>query len=267
MSGYIKYFKTQIINGLQYKAAAFAGIATQIFWGILNTLVFIAFYSNVSADVEISLPELISYVWLNQAFLTLIYIRTNDDETLKAIKNGTVAYELCRPYNLYNWWYIKFLSKKYATVLLRFLPVILFGFILPEPYKLGFPASLNCFIFFIITLILGSLILCAILMIIQSIAFFTNEGKGISDIIFVLGDLFAGAIFPLPLMPKIVQKISMYLPFRFIGDLSFRVYSGNINIGYAINAIGIQIIWLIVLVVLGQIIMKVALKKVCIQGG
>lgn len=267
MSGYIKYFKTQIINGFQYKAAAFAGILTQMFWGILNTLVFIAFYTNISSSMEISLNELITYVWLNQSFLTLIYIRTKDDEILKSIKNGTVAYELCRPYNLYNWWYIKFLSKKYAAVLLRFLPIILFGFILPEPYKLGLPFSFNCFILFIITLVLGSLILCAILMIIQSIAFFTNESKGISDIIFVLGDLFAGAILPLPLMPKIVQNISMYLPFRFIGDLSFRVYSGNINVSYAINAIGLQIIWLIILVVIGHFIMKVALKKVCIQGG
>lgn len=267
MSGYLKYFKTQIINGLQYKTAAWAGIATQIFWGLLNTLVFVAFYKNVSSDVDISLSQLITYVWLNQAFLALIYIRTKDDETLKSIKNGTVAYELCRPYNLYNWWYIKFLSKKYAAVLLRFLPIIILGLLLPEPFKLSIPFSLNCFILFVITLILGSLILCAILMIIQSIAFFTNEGKGISDIIFVLGDLFAGAIFPLPLMPKLVQKISNYLPFRFIGDLPFRVYSGNISTSYALYALLLQIIWLIILIFVGQIIMKVALKKVCIQGG
>ena len=267
MIGYLKYFKTQLINGLQYKAAAFAGISTQIFWGILNTIVFIAFYRNVSSSVEISLSQLITYVWLNQAFLTLIYIRTKDDEILKSIKNGTVAYELCRPYNLYNWWYIKFLSKKYSAVALRCLPIIVLGFILPEPYKLGFPFSVGSLLLFFITLIMGSLILCAILMIIQSIAFFTNEGKGISDIIFVLGDLFAGAIFPLPLMPKTVQNISNFLPFRFIGDLSFRVYSGNITTNYAIKAIGLQLIWLIILVALGQFIMKIALKKVCIQGG
>ena len=74
-------------------------------------------------------------------------------------------------------------------------------------------------------------------MIIQSIAFFTNEGKGISDIIYLFADIFAGSIIPLPLMPKIVQSLGNFLPFRFIGDLAFRVYSGNISSNYACYSI------------------------------
>lgn len=267
MRGYLKYFKTQAINELQYKAAAFAGISTQVFWGLLNTMVFVAFYSNVSTNVDISLSQLITYVWLNQAFLRLVYIRVIDSNMLKTIKNGNVAYELCRPYNLYNWWFVKYLAQKYASVLLRFLPIIILGLLLPKPYTLSAPASIYSFILFIISLILGSLVLIAIQMIILSIAFFTNEGKGISDIIFIIGDILAGAVFPLPLMPKLVQNISSYLPFRLIADLPFRVYSGNINISLACTSIVVQVIWLLVLLILGHLIMKIALKKVCIQGG
>ncbi len=267
MTGYLKYFKTQVINGLQYKTAALAGISTQLFWGVLNCMVFIAFYSHVSNNVDITLSQLITYVWLNQSFLTLVYIRVKDDEILKSIKNGTVAYELCRPYDLYNWWYVKCIAKKYSAVALRFLPIIILGLLLPEPFKLQLPLSIYSLILFIITLILGSLVLSAILMIIQSIAFFTNEGKGISDIIFLIGDILAGAVFPLPLMPKIVRDVSNYLPFRLIGDLSFRVYSGNIGVSECFNLIILQLIWIIALIVIGQMIMKVALKKVCIQGG
>jgi ABC-2 type transport system permease protein len=267
MIGYFSYFKTQVINGLQYKTAAFAGVLTQIFWGMLNTLVFVAFYRNVSNNTDISLSQLITYIWLNQAFLALIYVRTKDDDILKSIKNGTVAYELCRPYNLYTWWYIKLLSKKYSAVILRFLPIIILGFILPKPYNLCLPYSISNFVLFFISLILGSLLLTSITMIIQSIAFFTNEGKGISDIIYLFADIFAGSIIPLPLMPKVVQALGNYLPFRFIGDLAFRVYSGNITSSYAVYAIVIQVIWLFVLVIVGQFIMRVALRKVCIQGG
>lgn len=267
MIGYLSYFKTQIINGLQYKTAAFAGILTQIFWGMLNTLVFVAFYRNVSDNTEISLSQLITYIWLNQAFLALIYVRSKDDDILKSIKNGTVAYELCRPYNLYTWWYIKLLSKKYSAVILRFFPIIILGLLLPKPYNLCLPYSISSFVLFFISLILGSLILTSITMIIQSIAFFTNEGKGISDIIYLFADIFAGSIIPLPLMPKIVQSLGNFLPFRFIGDLAFRVYSGNISSNYACYSILIQIIWLFILIFVGQYIMKVALKKVCIQGG
>ena len=266
MRGYIKYFKTQIINGLQYKVAALAGISTQVFWGFLNIMVFIAFYSHTT-NSEISFSQLISYVWLNQAFLALVYIRDSDTEVLKSIKNGTVAYELCRPYNLYNWWFIRGISNRYARVILRCLPIIILSLLLPSPYNLSLPSSIISFILFIITLIMGTFLLSSILMIIQSIAFFTIEGKGISDIIFIIAELFAGMFFPLPLMPKIIQDIGNYLPFRLISDLPFRIYSGNISTSYAINAIALQLIWILILVLIGQIIMKIALKKVCIQGG
>lgn len=266
MSGYISYFKTQILTGLQYRTSAFAGILTQIFWGFLNVMVFTAFYAHASSD-SINLEQLITYVWLNQAFLILIYIRVKDNDIMESIKNGTVAYELCRPYNLYKWWYIKFLSQKYAAVILRFLPIIIISLILPEPYKLQLPNSGISFMLFIITLILGSLVLVAILMIIQSISFFTYQDKGISDIVFILADILAGAALPLPLLPKFIQNFSEYLPFRLIGDLPFRVYSGNIGTSYALKSIGLQIIWIIILYIIGQLIMKKAVKKVCIQGG
>ena len=267
MRGYIKYFKTQAINELQYKAAALAGISTQVFWGFLNAMVYVAFYSNVSTYVEISLSQLITYVWLNQAFLRLVYVRIVDKTILNQIKNGNVAYELCRPYNLYNWWFVKYLSQKYASVLMRCLPIIVLGLLLPKPYTLMLPNSMLSLFLFIICLLLGSLVLIAIQLIILSIAFFTNESKGIYDILFIIGDILAGAVFPLPLMPKLVQKISSYLPFRLISDLPFRVYSGNINISTAFTSIIAQILWLVFLIITGQLIMKGALKKVCVQGG
>ena len=77
----------------------------------------------------------------------------------------------------------------------------------------------------------------------------------------------AGAFLPLPLMPDIIQKISYCLPFRLVGDLPFRVYSGNININDALINIGFQLFWIFMLIVIGKCIMKYALKKVVIQGG
>lgn len=266
MSGYVCYFKTQLVNGLQYKTAAFSGILTQLFWGIMNVMVFTAFY-QYSSITSINLQELVTYVWLNQAFLILIYMRIKDNDLMESIKNGTVAYELCRPYDLYSWWYIKLLTQKYAAVLLRFIPVIVFSIILPYGYSLSAPNSIINFILFCITLILGSLVLVAILMIILSISFFTCQDKGISDIIFIVSDVLAGAILPLPLLPKIIQNISEYLPFRLVGDLPFRIYSGNVDIIYALKSLILQIIWIFILVIIGRLIMRKALKNICIQGG
>ena len=266
MRGYLSYFKSQLLTGLQYRSAAIAGLCTQFFWGFLYCMVYSAFYSHASID-SINFRELICYVWLNQALFSLILIRTKDSEIMDMIKNGTVAYELCRPYDLYFWWYLKLLAKRYANVALRFLPVITLACLLPKPYNLVAPISFKAFILFLITLFLGTLIIAGINIIIHFISFFTMQDKGISSIITTVGELLAGFDVPLPLLPLIIITVSEYLPFRLVGDLPFRVYSGNISGDYVVKCIILQVIWILLLMIIGKLIMKKALKRVCIQGG
>lgn len=266
MIGYLSYFKTRLVAGLQYKVAAIAGIATQVFWGILYCFVYQAFYSNASIS-DISFSELITYVWLNQAFIALIYINTKDIDILESIIDGTVAYELVRPYHLYNWWYIKLLAGKLSSCALRFIPIILLGLLLPAPYNLSLPFSILSFILFLISLLLGTLLLCGILMIIHTIAFYTINYKGIFSIAFSIMGLLSGFIIPVPLLPNVVKQATYYLPFRLIGDLPFRIYSGNINTAIALQDIALQLIWVVIIIIIGFSLMRRALKKVFIQGG
>ncbi len=207
------------------------------------------------------------YVWLNQAFFYLILIAIKDEQIIEQIKNGTVAYELCRPYDLYWWWYLKHLSKRYAGCLLRCFPVIILALLLPKPYNLSLPISILAFILFLLALFLGSLLITSICMLINIITFFTYNDKGISSIIYTIGNLLSGIDVPLPLLPVILLTLTEYLPFRLISDLAVRIYSGNINISYGIKSIILQLIWILILVIIGRLLMKKALSKVSIQGG
>ena len=266
MRPYFSYFKKEILVGLQYKSAALAGITTQFFWGVLYAFVYASFYSHTQVD-SINFKELMCYVWLNQALFSLIVLPFNRKEITEQIRNGNVAYELCRPYDLYWWWYIKHLASRYASCALRFLPVIIVAFILPKPYGLSLPISFSAFVMFIIAVFFFSLIITSIVMIITIITFFTYNDKGISSIIYIVGGLLSGFDIPLPLMPRLLLIICEYLPFRLIGDLANRVYSGNINFSYGLKGIVLQITWLIILIIIGRILMNTAIKKVSIQGG
>lgn len=266
MKPYLSYFKKELLEALQYREAAIAGLATQFFWGILFAFVYGAFYSHANID-NINYQQLMCYVWLNQAFFSLIAPGVKDNQILEQIKNGTVAYELCRPYDLYWWWYLKHLAKRYAACALRCLPVLIFAFVIPRPYNLTAPISIEAFILFIISLFFGTLIVTGISMIIQLIAFFTYQDKGISSIISIIQGLLSGFDVPLPLLPIILLTLTEYMPFRLISDLSQRIYSGNIGLSYGIKSIILQVVWIILLVVIGKLIMKIALKKVTIQGG
>ena len=178
-----------------------------------------------------------------------------------------MAYEIIRPYNLYLWWYIKSISKRIANGMLRVLPVIIVALILPEPYRLALPSSISNFILFLISLVLGILVVSAINMLVYTIGFYSYNDAGIGSIINSIMEVLSGGLVPVILLPNIIQKLTYYLPFRLISDLPFRVYTNNIGIYEGMLGIGLQLGWIIILVYVGNMIVKKSLGKVFVQGG
>ena len=111
MKSYLSYFKLKFLTGLQYRAAALAGLSTQFFFGFVYISVYIAFYESGSGTIPMPLDELVSFIWLNQAFFALVFMWYKDKEILSMIKNGNVAYELCRPQDLYFMWFFKIMGE------------------------------------------------------------------------------------------------------------------------------------------------------------
>ena len=107
----------------------------------------------------------------------------------------------------------------------------------------------------------------AIFMFICIFTFKTMSPKGVAAIVMVICNLFGGAYIPLPLMPLGVRRVLEYLPFRFMGDLPYRIYIGNVSIVSALIFIAIQIAWLVALVLIGRVCLKKIIKNVEVQGG
>ena len=125
MSQYLAFFKIKFIAGLQYRAAAIAGILTQFFFGFVFIMVYYAFYESNNSTGPMEWQALVSYIWLQQAFFALTYVFHREKDIIKMIKDGNVAYELCRPGNIFFKWYARILASKATSVTLRFLPVLL----------------------------------------------------------------------------------------------------------------------------------------------
>ena len=267
MRSYLSYFKLKFITGLQYRAAALAGIATQFFFGFVYISVYVAFYETGSGTVPMPLNELVSFLWLNQAFFALVYMWYKDKDILSMIKNGNVAYELCRPQDLYWMWYCKILGEKLSNVALRFLPVLLIACILPYPYHLDLSITIPRLLLFITSLALSTLLIVALVLLYHVICLFTLDEKGVVNIFMILSDVLSGLVLPIPFFPKWLQNISNFLPFRYVSDFPFRLYVGNIPLQEGLIGIIVQVIWIILLILIGRLITKKALKKAVIQGG
>ncbi|WP_312475194.1 ABC transporter permease [Neobacillus sp.] len=267
MRVYLSVLKLRLLYGMQYRAAALAGVATQFFWGFITIMVFEAFYEYATNTPPISIKELITYIWLQQAFLVFITMWFRDNELFDLITSGNIAYELCRPCELYGFWYAKLLAQRLSSALLRCFPILIVAFCLPYPYNMTLPPSLTTFLLFLGALLLGLLLLVAISMLLYISVFITMSPVGSLLVFSVLGEFFAGLIIPVPLMPIWLQKMANVLPFRWTADFPFRVYSGHIPQNEAVLGILIQLVYLIVLVWLGRTALNRVLRRVVVQGG
>lgn len=267
MRAYYSLFKMRVLKGLQYRIAALAGVSTQLFWGFIFIMVYQAFYASTTKTQPISLPQLIQVVWLQQSFLVFIMLWYRDTEIMDLIISGNIAYELCRPTDLYKFWYAKLLAQRLSSAALRCFPIILIASFLPYPYGFSLPQSWLAFGLFIITLMLGLILVVAISMLIYVSMFYTMSGAGSMLLFAVFGEFFSGQIIPIPLMPDTLKSAAYVLPFRYTADLPFRVYTGNIGTYEAVISIGVQLLWIFIIVVIGKLWIKNALKRVIIQGG
>ncbi|ERI91527.1 hypothetical protein HMPREF1982_03171 [Clostridiales bacterium oral taxon 876 str. F0540] len=267
MKAYYSLFKMRLLKGLQYRIAALAGVLTQFFWGFMYIMIFEAFYKSTTAVQPISLRELIQVLWLQQSFLALIMLWFRDTELINLITSGNIAYELVRPSDLYSFWYAKLIAQRLSSALLRCFPILIVAILLPYPYNFTLPPTFTAFILFVITLVLGIILIVAISMLIYISIFYTMSGVGSMLIFGVFGEFFSGLLIPVPLMPKFLKGLVYLLPFRYTSDLPFRVYAGNIGTKEAVLSVGVQLLWIIVLIAGGKLWMNKALKRIVVQGG
>ena len=267
MNAPLSLLKMRFLTGLQYRAPAAAGILAQLFFGLIFIMVYVAFYTYSGEAQPMMLKEVVAYIWLQQIFFSLIVLWRFDGELFELITGGNITYELCRPWRLYPIWYVKMLSARLSSCALRCLPIAFVVLLLPEPYRMPLPASPAAFLAFLAALLAGLLLVTAVSMLLYISVFWTMSPVGSMLMIALAGEFFAGMIVPVPLMPGWMQQIAHLLPFRWMVDFPFRVYTGHIGIGEAIPGIGAQLLWLIALAAAGRWLMERALRRVVVQGG
>ena len=267
MKAYITYFKLKFISSLQYRSAAWAGIATQFFFGFVYIMVYVAFYESGGSNLPMELPQVVTYLWLNQALLALVNQYSRDQELFKLVKEGGISYELARPKNLYFMWYFKVIGQRLANVTLRFIPLVIVTSLLPYPFHLGGPASFLHFIFFLLSLSFGTLLVTSLAVFYPIITLTTMNEKGAVNLIITMADILSGIVVPIPFFPKFLQIISSFLPFQYISDLPFRLYVGNISLHDGVFGMCIQVIWIVLFILIGNFMMKKNIKRVVVQGG
>ena len=264
MNGYLAILKIRMKVLLQYRLAAFAGISTQAFWGIIQVMILTAFYQEGKTGSEpITLSQAITFMWLGQALLQIL--PWNIDKEIEAlVRSGNIAYELLRPLHLYTLWFMRSFAMRFIPTLLRVVPIFLLGGLF---FGLKAPVSLEAFFLFMLALILSLFVASAITTLIIISLFWTLSGEGIQRLSPHVMLLFSGLIVPLPLFPSWMQPFLDVQPIRCIMDIPCRLYTGVIQASDAAYFLGFQCVWFLLFVLFGKWLLQKALKQFVVQGG
>jgi len=267
MKKYISFFRMRFSTCVQYRASYVSGLATQLPWGLMECVAYIALHESNPGAFPMELPAVVTYIWLKEAFLVLFNLWNADNDVFAMLTDGGISYELVRPLSLYAMGFARSAGGRAATVLTRSLPIALVALLLPAPFGLSLPASAGRFGLFLLTMALGACVSVALCMLVYLISFFTVSPDGLRRVMMGAGDLLSGNLIPLPFIPQPWRGIFELLPMGAMQNVPFRVYSGDLAGAAMWRAVGLQVFWLAVLVTLGHAVSVLAQRRVVVQGG
>lgn len=263
MSAYWAVLGAKFRELLQYRAAAAAGFATQLFWGLIRVMIFAAFYRFARSAQPMTYPEVVTYVWLGQAIVRLQPWGL-DPEIASMVRSGNVAYELLRPVDLHTMWFVRSVALRAAPTILRAVPMLIIAWLLPGMMP---PASAACIVAWLASMLSALLLSAALTEVLTISTLWTISGEGIARLVPSVTIVFSGLIVPIPLLPAWMQTIANALPFRGLMDTPARLYMGHIPPAEAFGVIGNQLLWTAAFILAGRWLLARGLRRLVVQGG
>lgn len=267
MKQYWSFFKMRLMAGLQYRAAALAGMSTQFVWGAMEILLYRAFWLEHPERFPMGMEALSSYIWLQQAFLSLFAMWRWEFDILESVKTGSVAYELLRPTDIYSMWMARSIANRLSQASLRMVPVLVVSSLLPSPWGLRLPASPAALALFLLSAALMVLVVCAYSLLVYALTFYLTDPNGLMVLSVAAADLLGGAIVPLPFLPDGLRRFAELTPFASMQNVPLRLFSGDIPLAEAPAVMGLQVFWILALMTAGYLLTRNGLRRTAILGG
>jgi ABC-2 type transport system permease protein len=250
-------------RNLTYRAATIAGLVTNFGYGWLRVSVLLALYDGRSAVAGITVNGLYAYVALTQAVIGYLAI-FNWIELMNSVYTGEVGSDLLKPMNFYLYWLARDGGRAFAALLLRGVVImLLFALVFP----ITVPVTADRWLWVGTAVVLSWLVSFSYRFLVNLAAFWTPNARGISRFAFVISWFFSGFLMPLRLFPDWVQTVANLTPFPHMLNTVVEVYLGVLQGPALWQALLVQAVWAVGMAVLGQLVLRTAVRRLVILGG
>ena len=265
MRKYLAFSTKAFQRTLAYRFELWMELAINVLFMLIYVYLWKALYTDRTSVEGYDLNGILTYIVISQTLLTFVFTLRIARIIQAKMRAGEIATDLMKPIDFQMMTLATAVGTSIHTLLFNMLPkVILFYAI----FKLSLPPSLLTVALFILSAVLGYVILFSIEFIIGICAFWLVEIYGIyAPVIWGLHMLFSGYFLPLEFYPAFLSKVSEALPFRAIIYIPTSLYTGQLAGRNLVVALLIQLAWAVALMGIGRLGYRAAFRKLVVQGG
>ena len=263
MKAFLATIRTSFRRQLTYRAANLSGLATNLMFGFFRAAVLIALYGGQTSVNGLTLQGAITFSGLSQALIGFLSF-FHWYELMHTVYEGQVGADLLKPQNYFLYWLGIDSGRALGSLLIRSLPLFL---VFAMFYNISFPESHLHWAAFLLSILFAHMISFSWRFLVNLAAFWTPNALGIGRFAFGLSWTFSGFFMPLTLFPDWLAQFSRLTPFGAGVYIPFEIYLGLRQGNALLWGLGIQAFWVVALIFLDQLVLRLGVRKLVIQGG
>lgn len=264
MNRYLQISKVSFSIGFVYRAYFFFSAISNALYIMLTYFLWKAIYKNTDSVLHgMTFQETFLYLAF-AAVLFILFRRYLEHEMSDEVISGRIIMNLLKPLD-----YMKLMFfRQSGFTLFNLLVVTVPTFaVLAILFRHSMHFGYNS-IFFILAVCIAYLLSYALDFMTGSIAFYTESTWGIIITKEAIVLFLSGALIPIQFFPSPMQTVIRCLPFRAIYNTPLEILT-NAHMGLYdyLSAIGLQCVWLVLMLYLSRAFFNHALKQVTVNGG
>lgn len=265
MKKYLTSFKLSIQTFFEYRINLLLQILSNLLFFASLIILWIAVYHGKEVVGGFTYNQMISYIFISGIISSYVFYVSVGDEIDFWIRWGFLSTWLVKPINIPIYWFIDDLARRFFNFAMSIIAFFVVFFFIQK--NIVSPASFNTFLFVMITIFIAGLLNYLVFYVFSLLAFWMEQTWGVRFVLRSFITIAGGSLIPLSLLPGILGKIILILPFQYMAYFPIQIYLGKINHDQMLTGISIEVVWVVIFYGLASLLYKKGVKKYTAVGG
>jgi ABC-2 type transport system permease protein len=260
----VQYARIGLVNIMAFRLRYYTGIVTYLINVSVYYFIWKALYAaDPNFAAGFGFEEMVTYVAVGWVIRS-VYFNNIDQNMATDVIEGNIANTMLKPVSIQAIYVGQALGEASFRLLMLTVPA---GVVVSLIFPVQGPASARAFGLFLASLGASIVLTAALNFIVGCCAVRLKSILGLLRAKFYVQELLSGLLVPMTMFPEALQTLMAYLPFQHIAYTPLRIYLGKLEGAAALEALGIQVLWAVVLAVFGAWFWQVMARKITIHGG